>query len=99
MVVQLYVVPGGWPEHILWLSLLTLIVARGPGAISNRPSNPERPIFVARVGAERSSLDLYRTTKPPASKVAAFASVKTDVCLLSEPEPNCNFIVDRPAAW
>ena len=24
----------GWPEHILWLSLLTLIIARGPGAIS-----------------------------------------------------------------
>jgi len=30
----LFVVPGGWPEHILWLSLLTLIIARGPGAIS-----------------------------------------------------------------
>ena len=34
MVIQLFVVPGGWPEHILWLSLLTLIFARGPGAIS-----------------------------------------------------------------
>jgi putative oxidoreductase len=34
MVIQLFVVPGGWPEHILWLSLLTLIMARGPGAIS-----------------------------------------------------------------
>jgi putative oxidoreductase len=34
MVIQLFVVPGGWPEHILWLSLLTLIIARGPGAIS-----------------------------------------------------------------
>jgi putative oxidoreductase len=34
MVIQLFVVPGGWPEHILWLALLTLIVARGPGAIS-----------------------------------------------------------------
>ena len=22
MVIQLFVVPGGWPEHILWLSLL-----------------------------------------------------------------------------
>jgi hypothetical protein len=83
----------------LWLSLLTLIVARGPGAISNRPSDLKRPIFVARVGTLRSSLDLYRTTKPAASKVAAFALVKTDVWLLSEREPNCNFIVDRPAAW
>jgi len=28
------VLQGGWPEHILWLSLLALIIARGPGAIS-----------------------------------------------------------------
>ena len=34
LVIQLFIVPGGWPEHILWLSLLTLIIARGPGAIS-----------------------------------------------------------------
>ena len=34
MVIQLFVVPGGWPEHILWLSLLLLIIARGPGSIS-----------------------------------------------------------------
>jgi putative oxidoreductase len=34
LVIQLFVVPGGWPEHILWFSLLTLIIARGPGAIS-----------------------------------------------------------------
>jgi putative oxidoreductase len=34
MVIQLFVVPGGWPEHILWFSLLLLIIARGPGAIS-----------------------------------------------------------------
>ena len=34
LVIQLFVVPGGWPEHILWFSLLGLIVARGPGAIS-----------------------------------------------------------------
>jgi putative oxidoreductase len=34
MVIQLFVFPSGWPEHILWLSLLLLIVSRGPGAIS-----------------------------------------------------------------
>lgn len=34
MVIQLFVFPSGWPEHILWLSLLLLIVTRGPGAIS-----------------------------------------------------------------
>jgi putative oxidoreductase len=34
LVIQLFVVPGGWPEHILWFSLLLGIIARGPGAIS-----------------------------------------------------------------
>jgi putative oxidoreductase len=34
MVIQLFVVPGGWPEHLLWLALLVAIIARGPGAIS-----------------------------------------------------------------
>lgn len=34
MVIQLFVFPSGWSEHILWLSLLLLIIARGPGAIS-----------------------------------------------------------------
>jgi putative oxidoreductase len=34
LVIQLFVVPGGWPEHILWFSPLGLIIARGPGAIS-----------------------------------------------------------------
>jgi putative oxidoreductase len=34
LVIQLFVVPGGWPEHILWFSLLGLVIARGPGAIS-----------------------------------------------------------------
>jgi putative oxidoreductase len=34
LVIQLFVYPGGWPEHMLWFSLLLLIIARGPGAIS-----------------------------------------------------------------
>jgi putative oxidoreductase len=34
LVIQLFVVPGGWPEHILWFALLGSIIARGPGAIS-----------------------------------------------------------------
>jgi putative oxidoreductase len=33
-VIQLFVYPDGWPDHILWISLLLLIIARGPGAIS-----------------------------------------------------------------
>jgi putative oxidoreductase len=34
MVIQLFVFPDGWPEHILWIALLVGIIARGPGAIS-----------------------------------------------------------------
>jgi putative oxidoreductase len=34
LVIQLFVVPGGWPEHLLWFALLASIVARGPGAVS-----------------------------------------------------------------
>jgi putative oxidoreductase len=33
-VIQLAVYPEDWPDHILWASLLLLILARGPGAIS-----------------------------------------------------------------
>ena len=33
-VIQLFVFPDGWPEHILWIGLLLLIIARGPGALS-----------------------------------------------------------------
>lgn len=34
LVIQLFVIPGGWPEHLLWFSVLLLIIARGPGTIS-----------------------------------------------------------------
>lgn len=33
-VIQIFVYPNGWPEHVLWFGLLFLLVARGPGAIS-----------------------------------------------------------------
>jgi putative oxidoreductase len=33
-VIQVFVYPSGWPEHLLWFALLLLLVARGPGAIS-----------------------------------------------------------------
>ena len=33
-VIQVFVYPDGWPEHILWAACLLLILARGPGAIS-----------------------------------------------------------------
>ena len=34
MVIQLFVYPGGWPDHILWIAILLTIIARGPGVIS-----------------------------------------------------------------
>jgi len=34
VVIQTFVYPGAWPEHLLWGALLFAIIARGPGAIS-----------------------------------------------------------------
>ena len=34
MVIQLFVFPDGWPEHILWVALQLLIVSRGPGVLA-----------------------------------------------------------------
>ena len=51
MVIQLFVFPDGWPEHILWISLQLLIISRGPGTISLdhliRPRAP-RMLFAIR---------------------------------------------------
>jgi len=33
-VIQTFVYPENWPDHLLWTGCLLLIVARGPGAIS-----------------------------------------------------------------
>jgi putative oxidoreductase len=33
-VIQLFVVPGGWPTHLLWLAPLVYLIARGPGGWS-----------------------------------------------------------------
>jgi putative oxidoreductase len=33
-VIQLFVYPGGWPEHILWATAFLVVVARGPGVVS-----------------------------------------------------------------
>lgn len=30
-VIQIFVYPGSWPDHLMWAVLLTLIAARGPG--------------------------------------------------------------------
>ena len=34
LVIELFVYPDGWPDHILWIALLLVIIARRPGAIS-----------------------------------------------------------------
>jgi putative oxidoreductase len=34
LVIQTFVYPESWPDHILWISILLTIAARGPGALS-----------------------------------------------------------------
>lgn len=34
LVIQFFVYPDAWSEHILWIALLLLILGRGPGAFS-----------------------------------------------------------------
>ncbi|GAA0868839.1 DoxX family protein [Brevundimonas basaltis] len=34
LVIQVFVVPGGWPTHLLWAGPLIYLIARGPGAAS-----------------------------------------------------------------
>jgi putative oxidoreductase len=34
MTIQLFVYPGAWPEHLVWGSILALLLTRGAGSIS-----------------------------------------------------------------
>lgn len=34
VVIQLFVIPAGWPTHLLWLAPLVYLIARGPGGLS-----------------------------------------------------------------
>lgn len=34
LVIQIFVIPGGWPTHLLWAGPLVYLIARGPGAVS-----------------------------------------------------------------
>jgi len=34
VVIQIFVYPANYPDHLLWAAALLLIAARGPGAIS-----------------------------------------------------------------
>jgi putative oxidoreductase len=33
-VIQVFVYPSGWPDHILWATALLVVVTRGPGTLS-----------------------------------------------------------------
>lgn len=33
-VIQIFVYPSGWPDHILWATALLVVISRGPGVIS-----------------------------------------------------------------
>lgn len=33
-VIQVFVFPGAWPEHILWAASLLIVIQRGPGRLS-----------------------------------------------------------------
>ena len=33
-VIQLFVYPSGWPEHLTWASILLFLLTRGPGPLS-----------------------------------------------------------------
>jgi putative oxidoreductase len=33
-VIQIFVYPSGWPDHILWATALLVIISRGPGVFS-----------------------------------------------------------------
>ena len=34
LVIQVFVYPGSWPDHLLWASALVYVVARGPGTLA-----------------------------------------------------------------
>jgi putative oxidoreductase len=34
LVIQTFVYPGSWPDHLLWASALAYVLAKGPGALS-----------------------------------------------------------------
>jgi putative oxidoreductase len=34
LVIQVFVMPNGWPDHIQWLGFMFILLARGPGALS-----------------------------------------------------------------
>jgi putative oxidoreductase len=34
LVIQVFVYPGAWPDHIQWAAFMSILIARGPGILS-----------------------------------------------------------------
>jgi len=34
LVIQVFVYPSAWPDHIQWLAFMFILLARGPGGLS-----------------------------------------------------------------
>jgi putative oxidoreductase len=34
LVIQLFVYPSAWPDHIQWVAFISILIARGPGVLS-----------------------------------------------------------------
>jgi putative oxidoreductase len=49
--IQLFVYPASWPDHLVWITLLGLLLARGPGAISLDALLARRSAGIMRAGA------------------------------------------------
>ncbi|MFT4956063.1 MAG: putative oxidoreductase [Brevundimonas sp.] len=44
LVIQLFVIPAGWPAHLMWAGPMLYLISRGPGAWSlDRLTGLERP--------------------------------------------------------
>jgi putative oxidoreductase len=53
--IQLFVYPASWPDHLIWIALLTLLLSRGAGAIS-------ADTLVARFFGQGTQMDMPRTS-------------------------------------
>ena len=55
--IQLFVYPTSWPDHLIWIALLTLLLSRGAGALSVDALVARRYGYGAQVPTPASSLD------------------------------------------
>jgi len=60
VVIQVFIYPGSWPDHLLWAAVLMLILARGPGWLAVDRG-------VCKIMGQRCK----QTTEPPADETSA----------------------------